>query len=288
MYASIYTRLRAINSFLPDTSELKKLKQTSDIKAFEKRLKELPICQRFPMQNSAVEDYLLQLPYRLSNMVLGYLSGRGADFYRAYCRFYELEDIKAALHGRQGSYLLFLVEAPPDIQKVEETLSDSPWSEAWQKAYARYQDTHNIFDIEAVLDQFYYQHMVFCSNLLFLGTRQETQHFLNHWIDLKNRLWFHRLTHYYEMEPYHIKRLLIDVGDVFHNIDTAEGLTDQKYRSALGKFCYWQFKMNVLSLTAILAFSVYFQLRIKELLSVYYGKVLNFQEARIDKILGGT
>jgi len=288
VYPSIYTRLRAINSFLPVQSELNALKQSKDLKEFEQGLRKLRICQRFPLQHNSVEDYLQRLPFRLSSMVLAYLSGRSAYFYQAYCRFYELEDIKRALHGHSGSYLLFLEEPPSDIQKISDHLKETPWSAAWQKASARYRDTQNLFDIEAILDQNYYQHMLTCSRRLYANTRRDTQEFLTHWINLKNRLWFYRLTHYYEMEHYHIKRLLIAAGETYQNITAIDGMTDRHYRSALTKYCYWQFKMNVLSMAAILSFSVYFQLKIKELLSIYYSKILGFSIDRIEQILGGA
>lgn len=287
-YYSIYPKLRAIYSFLPTEKEMESLLESKGLSGFNRRIRELNVLKRFPLKDNNIDKHFNQIPFELSKMVYKRLSGSPEGFFESYLRIYELKDIKSVLHGSKGHYLLFLEEDKLELTKIDEYMQDGFWGEVWKKGYSRYRDTGKISDVEIPLDHYYYCMLIKASDKLPKLDRGETKELILNWVNLLNRVCIHRLRQYYNMEHFEIRRFLIPEGDVYQNVESAEGITKISMIQEFSKVCYKDFKMRMFSMRSILAFFILLGLKIERILSIYNAKLLNIKEDRIKLIIGDS
>lgn len=286
MYYSIYPKLRAIYSFLPTYNEIESLIESKGLSGFNSKIGELYILKRFPLMDNNIEKYFKNIPFNLTKIVYNRLSGSPKDFFGSYYRIYELKDIKSALHGWRGNYLLFIEKDEFTLSEINQSLGDGFWWDAWSKGYSRFSDTGKIFDIEVSLDHYFYKNLLKDSYKLPDIDKEETKELILEWINFINKVWIYRLKKYYNIESFEIRRFLIPEGDVFNNIERTDGINNLLMMNEFSKVCYKDFKMRMFSMRAIIAFFILLDFKIEKIISIYNAKLLNIEEMKIRQLTG--
>ncbi len=286
MYYSIYPKLRAIYSYLPEEEEIETLLSSSGVSDFKNRLKELKIIKRFPLIDEDIEKHFNNLPFTLSKIVKDRLDGSPKEFFNHYKRIYELKDIKSVLRRGKGHYILFLEKENYTFSEIADFLKIGFWEEGWVRGYSRYKDTKKLLDLEISLDQYYYESLFNSSSKLPFSDRKETKDFIMRWIDITNRLWGYRLKHYYGMKTFEIRRFLIPEGSFYQNVEEIEEVSPATIKKVLFALCYKDFKLRIYKMRAILAFFLLFEIQLKRLISIYNSKLLALNQERIKQLIG--
>lgn len=286
MYESVYPKLRAIYSFLPEEEDIQSLVKARGLSGFESKLKKMDLTERFPLKSSNIQEYITSLPFKLAKIVKKHISEKTSEFFNAYMKIYELNDIKSALHGDGGNYILFTRTEKPSMEDIDGTLSEGFWSEPWNNSYPRYKETENISDLEIPLDHHYYLNLLDSCKKLPSSDREDTEELILKWINLLNQHWIYRLRNHYELEPFIIKKFLIPEGNVFNNLEKTEGITLTEMHSKLSETLYNDFKMKMFTMRSIIAFFMILETKTNKLLSIYHAKILNLKEDRIKEITG--
>lgn len=286
MYYSIYPKLRAIYSFLPTEKEIEYLIKAKGLSGYNSRVRELNILKRFPLKGINIERHFSLIPFELGKMVYDRLFGSPKDFFHSYMKIYELKDIKAVLRGGMSCYQLYLERENLDFSEIDDSMKKGFWEEAWRQGYSRYRETERISDIEIPLDHYYYKILLKTSQRLPSSDRTETGELILSWIDLINQVWIYRLRQFYGMKWFEIKRFLIPEGNVYQNIEEAEGLSRVIMIKECSRICYRGFKMRMFTMKAILAFFILLDFKMEKIISIYSAKLLNMEEDRLKKIIG--
>ncbi len=286
MYYSVYPKLRAIYSILPTSEEIGVLIKSHGLSGFNSYIRSMNLLKRFPIEKYNMPRHLTHISFELSISVQKRLSGSSSAFFETYRRLYELKDIKSILRGGRGYYCFFLEKEDINIEDLNALLKDGFWKNAWKRGYSRFKDTERIVDIEIQLDQHYYYSLLEADCRLPRSDREETRELILFLINLTNRNWIYRLKKYYKMESYELKRFLIPEGEVCQRIEDEEGIKREEMIKEFYRLFYKDFKMRMFTMRSILAFFLLLDMKIDQLLSIYYAKLMHIEEERINKIAG--
>lgn len=287
MYYSIYSKLRAIYSFLPSQEEVESLLNVRSTSGLVSNLNRMNFLQRFPVTNKDLESHLKMIPFSLAKLVRDQIPGTSALFFDDYLRSYELRDIKNIIHGGQGFFVDELRDKKMSIQELNDYMQKKFWKVCWSTAYSKYKDDRRKVDIEVSLDHCYYSSFLKSTDYLPFEEKYQTMEFILILINFKNKLSLHRLKNIYNLESFEVKKFLIPEGEIFNNYGEEKGLLENTFIKEFTSICYQDFKFKMYSMRAILAFFFLLTIRIDEILSIYRAKLLGFDIERFKKIWGG-
>ena len=287
MYYSIYSKLRAIYSFLPSREDVESLLNVQGISGFISNLNKMNFLQRFPVMNKELESHLKMIPFSLAKLVRDQIPGTSALFFDDYLRSYELRDIKNIIHGGQGFFIDGLRDKKMSIQELNDYMQKRFWKICWNTAYSKYKNNPRKVDIEVFLDHCYYSSFLKNTDYLPFEDKYQTMEFILILINFKNRLSLHRLKNIYNLEGFEVKRFLIPEGEIFYNYEEEKGLLENTFIKEFTSICYQDFKFKMYSMRAILAFFFLLTIRIDEILSIYRAKLLGFNRESVKKIWDG-
>lgn len=280
----IYSKLRAIYSFLPNSEDIESLFRTEGALDFKNRLTKMSILQRFPLTDNDLESHLKTIPFSLAKTVGKQIPGSSALFFDAYLRDYELRDIKDIIHGGRGFFVDGLRDKRLSIEELNDYMQRRFWKDCWNIAYPRYKEKQNKTDLEVPLDHCYYSFFLKEAGNLPYEERYQTRELILILINFKNRLGLHRLKKFYELEDFEIKRFLIPEGEVYENAEKQKGISEDAYIREFTRICYSDFKFKMYTMRAILAFFFLLTIRINEILSIYRAKLLHLEREQLKKI----
>jgi vacuolar-type H+-ATPase subunit C/Vma6 len=288
MYYSIYSKLRAIYSFLPKQKDIEILLSVQSTLGFVNNLTKMNLLQRFPVMNKDLESHLKMIPFSLAKFVRGQIPGTSALFFDAYLRNYELQDIKNIINGGQGFFVEGLRDKKFNIQELDDYMQNRFWKDCWHTAYSKYKGNRRKVDIEISLDHCYYSSFLKDTDYLPFEEKYQTMELILILINFKNRLSLYRLKNIYNLESFEAKKFLIPEGEVFENYKEQEGLLENTFIKEFTHICYKDFKFKMYSMRAILAFFFLLTIKINEILSIYRAKISGFDRERLKEIWGGV
>lgn len=283
---SIYPKLRAIYSFLPDDEDLKSLMRAKGASDFKNRFNKMSFVQRFPSQSSDLEGHLKMIPFSVARAVRKRISGSPAIFFDNYLRGYELEDIKKIIHGGKGFFVEELRDKSFRMEELKNYIRKSFWKECWNQAYPKFQDKQNKIELTAPLDHCYYLSLMESAENLPAEDRNETKDFILTLINYKNKLWLYRLREFFDLEDFQVKRLLIPSGEIFESMGEQKGITEAAFLKEFKLLCYRDFKFKMYTMRSILAFFFLLRIKINEILSVYRAKLLHLESEKLEQMRG--
>jgi vacuolar-type H+-ATPase subunit C/Vma6 len=284
MHYYIYSKLRAIYSFLPDSEDIENLLRVEGTSDFRNRLMEMSILQRFPMVDNDLESHLKMIPFSLGNAVRRQIPESSAIFFDAYLRGFELRDIKDIIHGGKGFFVDELRDKKLSIEELDVYMQKGFWRNCWNTAYSRYKDKQNKVDLEIPLDHFYYSSFLKETDNLPYEERYEAKELILILIDFKNRLGLHRLKKFYALEDFEIKRFLIPEGEVYESTGEQKGISEDIYLRDFTRICYKDFKFKMYTMRAILAFFFLLSIRMNDIISIYRTKLLHLEREQLKRI----
>ncbi len=284
MHYYIYSKLRAIYSFLPDSEDIENLQRVEGASDFLSRLTKMIILRRFPLSDNDLESHLRMIPFFLGNAIERQIPGSSALFFDAYLRGYELQDIKNIIHGGEGFFVDGLRDKKLSIQELNGYMQKRFWKDCWNTAYSRYKDGQNKAELEISLDHCYYSSFLKETDNLPYEERFETKELILILINFKNRLGLHRLKKFYDLEDFEIKRLLIPEGEVYESIGEQKDISEDIYIREFSRICYNDFKFKMYSMRAILAFFFLLTIRMNDIISIYRAKLLHLEKEQLKGI----
>ena len=258
---------------------------SANLSDFITKVKNLKLLARFPLNERNIEEFLNNQAFNFSLEILSKMEGSGQDFFYDYLRDYELKDIKNAIYGRTGRFLLFK-EGIPAIEEIDEELNNTPWKEAWKRGYKRYQSNGEKMDIEFNLESEYYSILLNSLNNLYWSDKKVTREFLKNWIRLVNRLWYHRLSSNYNLEDFEIKQYIASRSIIPVDYNKITEIERPEFNKALYELCYDSFKEEMFTMASILAFFNIFKIELQRLLAIYNGLKYNINTDIIRNIVG--
>ena len=285
MYYSIYPKLRAIFTYLPDQEDYKELSRTKTLDEFERGVKKLELLERFPLNNRKLEEYLKKVCFRLEEQIRQTLEGKGQAFFAEFMKSYELKDIRNALYNKKGQFYLFQ-EEEKSLDEIGTVLEDSIWSKAWEYGYDRYKDKKNKFEIEVALDRQYYINLIKAVDNLWWKDRKTVLDLLKNWINKINRNWKYRLQNKYREEDYEMKQYLIPNTETYEKVDSISGLQKKDFDREMETIFYDKFKNEMFTMGAIISFFMLFRRRIEKLTSIYNSKKFNIANNKLSRVMG--
>ncbi len=288
MYYSIYSKLRAIYSFLPDQEDIENLLNVRSTSGLVNSLTKTNFLQRFPVMSKDLESHLKMIPFSLAKLVRNQIPGTSALFFDAYLRSYELRDIKNIINGGQGFFVDELRDKKLGIQELNDYMQKRFWEDCWNIAYSKYKDNRRKVEIEVSLDHCYYSSLLKDTDYLPPEEKYQTMEFILILINFKNRLSLHRLKNIYNLEGFEAKKFLIPEGKIFDNYEEQKGLLENTFIKEFTHICYQDFKFRMYSMRAILAFFFLLTIRINEILSIYRAKLLGFDREGLKEIWSGV
>jgi vacuolar-type H+-ATPase subunit C/Vma6 len=281
MHYYIYSKLRAIYSFLPDSEDIENLLRVDGASDFRNRLTEMIILQRFPLTDNDLESHLKMIPFALGNTIIKQMPESSALFFDTYLRGFELRDIKDIIHGGEGFFVDELRDKKLSIEELNVYMQKRFWKDCWNTAYSRYKDKQNKVDIETPLDHFYYSSLLKETDNLPYEEKYQTRELILTLINFKNRLGLNRLKKFYALEDFEIKRFLIPEGTVYENPGEQKGISEDIYLRDFTRICYKDFKFKMYTMRAILAFFFLLSIRMNEILSIYRAKLLHLEREQL-------
>jgi vacuolar-type H+-ATPase subunit C/Vma6 len=284
MHYYIYSKLRAIYSFLPDSEDIENLLRADGASDFLSRLTKMIILRRFPLLDNDLESHLKMIPFFLGNAIKRQIPGSSALFFDAYLRGYELRDIKNIIHGGEGFFVDDLRGKKLSVQELDGYMQDRLWKDCWNTAYTRYKDGQNKAELEIPLDHCYYSSFLKETDNLPYEERFETIELILILINFKNRLGLRRLKKFYDLEDFEIKRLLIPEGEVYGSSGEQKGISEDTYIREFSRICYKDFKFKMYSMRAILAFFFLLTIRMNDIISIYRAKLLHLEKEQLKGI----
>ncbi len=288
MYYSIYSKLRAIYSFLPDREDIESFLNVQSTSGLVNILTKTNFLKRFPVTDKDLESHLKMIPFSLAKFVRSQIPDTSALFFDSYLRSYELQDIKNIIHGGQGFFVDELHGKKFNIQELNDFMQKRFWKDCWNVAYSKYKNTLRKVDIEISLDHCYYSSFLKDTDYLPFEDKYQTMELIFILINFKNRLSLHRLKNIYNLEGFELKKFLIPEGEILESIEEQKGLLENTFIKEFTHICYRDFKFKMYSMRAILAFFFLLAIRINEILSIYRAKPLGFDKERLKDIWGGV
>jgi vacuolar-type H+-ATPase subunit C/Vma6 len=280
----IYSKLRAIYSFLPDAEDVENLLRAEGASDFLNRFTKMIILQRFPLSDNDLETHLKMIPFFLGNVIKRQIPGSSALFFDAYLRSYELRDIKDIIHGGKGFFVDGLRDKKLSVQELSDYMQKRFWKDCWNTAYSRYKDEQNKAELEITLDHCYYSSFLKEADNLPYEERYETKEFILILINFKNRLALHRVKRFYDLEDFEIRRFLIPEGEVYESTGEQKGISEDFYIREFSRICYKDFKFKMYSMRAILAFFFLLTIKMNDIISIYRAKLLNLEKEQLRSI----
>lgn len=281
----IYPKLRAIFSILPEKEDIESLMKVENTEGFTRRIKNMKIVERFPLEDKDMESYLKLIPYGVACKVKKQIPGSSSRFFKLFLKRFQLEDIKNILRGGEGFFTDSLAGRKFSEGEIEDYISGKFWEEGWDEGYPRYMDSGNRIEIESSLDKIYYMKLLDSVDFLPGNERVETEDLIIKLIDFKNKLWAKRLKENYKLEGFEIRRFLIPYGNYFEGFDGSVIDSSIKLREKYIKMYYEDFKMKMFTMRSIIAFFLLLISRMDVLISIYRGKMLNISRERTIEIL---
>ncbi len=280
----IYSKLRAIYSFLPDSEDIENLLRAEGISDFRNRLTKMSVLRRFPLLDNDLEAHLKMIPFSLGNAIRKQIPESSALFFDAYLRGYELRDIKDIIHGGKGFFVNELRDKKLSVQELNGYMQKRFWKDCWNNSYSRYKDKQNKVELEIPLDHCYYSSFLKETDNLPYEERYDTKELILILINFKNRLGLHRLKKFYDLEDFEIKRFLIPVGEVYENTGEQKGISEDIYIKEFTRICYEDFKFKMYTMRAILAFFFLLTIRMSDISSIYRAKLLHLEREQLKGI----
>jgi vacuolar-type H+-ATPase subunit C/Vma6 len=284
MSYSIYSKLRAIYSFLPNSEDIENLLLVHGASDFRNRLEKMSLLRRFPLMDNDLEAHLKMIPFSLAKVIGRRIAGSSAFFFDAYLRGYELQDIKNIIRGGRGVFIEELRNKRLSVQELDEYMQKKFWKDSWNIAYSEYKDRQNKIDLEISLDHFYYSYFFKETGNLPYEERYETGELILILINFKNRLYMHRLKKFYDLEDFEIKRFLIPEGEVYESTGEQKGISEDIYLREFTRICYKDFKFKMYTMRAILAFFFLLTIRMNDIISIYRAKLLQLEREQLKGI----
>jgi vacuolar-type H+-ATPase subunit C/Vma6 len=277
----IYSKLRAIYSFLPGSEDIERLLLSLGASDFVDRLTRMSILQRFPLVGNDLESHLKAIPFSLAKTIAKQMSGSSALFFDVYLRGYELRDIKDLIHGGSGFFVDELRDKRLSVEELNDYMQRRFWKDCWNTAYSRYKEKQNKIELEVPLDHCYYSSFLKETDNLPYEERYQTKELILVLINFKNRLQLNRLKKFYALEDFEIKRFFIPEGEVYENTWEQEGISEDAYIKEFTRICYNDFKFKMYTMRAVLAFFFLLSIRMNEILSIYRAKLLHLEREQL-------
>jgi vacuolar-type H+-ATPase subunit C/Vma6 len=280
----IYSKLRAIYSFLPNSGDVENLLRAEGASDFKNLLTKMSILHRFPLLDNDLEAHLKMIPFILAKVIRKQMPGSSELFFDAYIRSYELLDIKDIIHGGRGFFVDGLRDKRLSVEELNDYMQRRYWKDCWNIAYSRYKEKQNKIDLEVPLDHCYYSSFLKETDNLPYEERYETKEFILILINFKNRLGLHRLKKFYDLEDFEIKKFLIPEGEVYESTGEQKGISEDIYIREFSRICYEDFKFKMYTMRAILAFFFLLTFRINDIISIYRAKLLHLEIEQLKAI----
>jgi len=285
MYYSIYPRLRVIFTYFPDHKTKRSLIEADSLSEFKNKLKGIKLLSRFPVESGDLRQFLSNQVFNFSMEILDMLKEPVSVFFNDFLRIYELQDIKDAVYGSPGNFLLFQ-EDIPDLKAIGEALANTPWEEGWKQGYQRFQNSGNRMDIEFSLETNYYPILLNSLDNLSWSDKRITGNFIRQWVILVNRLWYYRLSRNYDLEDFEIRQFLTAFNIFPEDMEQIKGLDKLEFADKFYQLCYNTFKREMYTMASILAFFHIFRIEVDSLLSIYKGLKYNVRKKLINNVVG--